>query len=400
MVVRVAAFYDGYKKMTEIKKVVLLINPDRAHTRGLVNGIIRYAGIQGDWTFYRPIESRMSKTKRLLSTLKEMQPDGILMRQPPEMAEIIKLGIPIVAFIYSQEKFPGIVNVVTDGVSVGKMAAEHLIRCGFRDFGFCGYDDWWWSMLRGEVFAEAITQAGYKTYFYKLPRAKTNRVWHKEVHVVADWLKTLPKPIGIMAANDDRGEMVLEACKIAGLRVPDDVAVLGVDNDEIICNLSTPSLSSIVMGVEKGGYEGASLLNTMMKEKKPREGELVVKPIQVIQRQSTDVLAIDDREVVEAIRFIRNHATNSIQVDDIVNHVSLSRRVLEKRFRKILRHSIRDEIQHTRTDKIIYLLFGTNMTISEISQTTGFSSVANFSRYFCQAKGISPAAYRKQYIET
>jgi len=386
--------------MPEMKRVVLLINPDRAHTRGLVNGIIRYAGIRGDWTFYRPIESRMSKTKRLLQTLKEMQPDGILMRQPPEMAGIIELGIPIVAFIYSQEKFPKIVNVVTEGASVGKMAAEHLIRCGFENFGFCGYDDWWWSRLRREVFAEAIAQAGCETYFYKLPRAKANRAWHKEVHIIADWLKTLPKPIGIMAANDDRGEMVLEACKIAELRVPDDIAVLGTDNDEIICNLSTPSLSSIVMGVEKSGYEGASLLNTMMEERKPREGELFIRPIQVIQRQSTDVLAIDNREVVEAVRYIRRYATNSIQVGDVVESVLLSRRVLENRFRKILKHSIREEIQYARTDKIIYLLSRTQMTISEISQTMGFPSVANFSRYFCHAKGISPAAYRKQYIET
>jgi LacI family transcriptional regulator len=387
------------KKMPETKRVVLLINPDRAHTRGLVNGIIRYSGIQGDWTFYRPLESRISKTKRLLTTLKEMRPDGILMRQPPEMAEIIKLGIPSVAFIYSQEKFSGIVNVVTDTATVSKMAAEHLIRCGFKNFGYCGYDDWWWSRLRGEVFANAIAQVGCKTCFYKLPRAKSARVWHKEVHAVADWLITLPKPIGIMAANDDRGEMVLEACKLTELRVPDDVAVLGVDNDEIICNLSTPSLSSIIMGVEKSGYEGAALLDTMMRERKPREGELTIRPIRVMQRRSTDILAIEDGEVVNAIRYIRSHVTNAIQVDDVVKAVLLSRRVLEKRFRTNLQSSIRDEIQHARIDKIISLLSKTKMTIAEVAGIMNFPSVANFSRYFYNAKGISPAAYRKQYIE-
>jgi len=385
--------------MPEVKRVVLLINPDRAHTRGLVNGIIRYSGIQGDWTFFRPLESRVSKNKRMLTTLKEMRPDGILMRQPPEMAEIIKLGIPIVAFIYSQEKFPGIVNGVTDNISVGKMAAEHLTRCGFRNFGFCGYDDWWWSRQRGEVFANTIAQTGCKTHLYKLPRAKANRVWHKEVHVVAEWLKTLPKPVGIMAANDDRGEMVLEACKLAKLRVPDDVAVLGVDNDEIICNLSTPSLSSIVMGVEKSGYEGAALLDTMMREQKSREGELIIRPIRVMQRRSTDILAIEDGEVVNAIRYIRSHVTNAIQVDDVVQAVLLSRRVLEKRFRTNLQSSIRDEIQRARIDKIISLLSKTKMTIAEVAGIMNFPSVANFSRYFYNAKGVSPVAYRKLYIE-
>jgi LacI family transcriptional regulator len=383
-----------------MKKIVLLITPSREHTRGLLNGIVSYAHIQNDWSFLRPITYRMPKSRQyLLPILKEIQPDGIIMREPREMEAIINLGIPTVAFTYSREEFPNIVNVVTENGEIGEMGAEHLIKCGFQNFAFCGFDDWWWSRLRRDMFAKTVTKAGYETCFYKLPRAKIHRTWYKEVHIIADWLKNLPKPIGLMACNDDRGELVLEACKIAGLRVPDDVAVLGVDNDKLICSLSTPPLSSIALNVEKSGYKAAALLNTMMRERKPREEILSINPIQVIQRQSTDILAINDSEVVEAIRYIRNHVTSAIQVNDVANSVSLSRRVLEKRFRKVLKHSIRDEIQHVRIERIIYLLSETNMTISEISQMMNFPSTANFSRYFYRAKGISPAAYRKKYVK-
>jgi LacI family transcriptional regulator len=201
-----------------------------------------------------------------------------------------------------------------------------------------------------------------------------------------------------MACNDDRGEWVIEACKIAGLSVPDNIAIIGVDNDQLICDLCSPPLSSIVMNVEKAGYEAAALLDKMMSGEKIHNSEIPIQPTHVAVRQSTDTLAINDSDVVAAIRFIRSHSKDVIQVNDVVNVVPLSRRVLEKRFRSILGHSIFDEIRRVRVEQIIQMLAETEMSVSEIAQVLGFPDVAHVSRYFSKEKGMSPLAYRKQYL--
>lgn len=159
-----------------------------------------------------------------------------------------------------------------------------------------------------------------------------------------------------MTCNDNRGKWVIEACKIAGLNVPDEVAIVGVDNDQLICDLCAPLLSSIVLNVEKAGYEAAGLLDIMMAGERATGCDIHVRPTHVAIRQSTDVLAVDDTSVASAIRFIRKHSKAVIQVNDVVNAVALSRRVLEKRFRTILGHSIHDEIRRTRVEQIIQML--------------------------------------------
>jgi LacI family transcriptional regulator len=385
--------------MPKIRKVILLITPSRKFTRGLLRGIAKYARIQGVWAFYRPLDYREPKGKeRLLPLMKTWDPDGILMREPHKIEEIIAMGVPTISCPYTRAKIPGIANIMTDHVSVGKMGAEHLLKLGFQQFAFCGFNDWWWSRKRGESFSKTVSEVGFTTCFYNQPRAKSKRTWDKELPIIADWLLTLPKPIGLMACNDDRGEWVIEACKIAGLSVPDDIAIIGVDNDQLICDLCSPPLSSIVLNVEKAGYEAAALLDKMMSGEKIHNSEIPIQPTHVAVRQSTDTLAINDSDVVAAIRFIRRHSKDVIQVNDVVNIVPLSRRVLEKRFRRILGHSILGEIRRVRVEQIIQMLAETEMSISEIAQILGFPDVAHISRYFSKEKGMSPSAYRKQYL--
>lgn len=386
-------------EMPKVRKVVLLITPSREYTRGLLRGIAKYSRIQGLWAFYRPLDYREPKGKeRILPLLKTWNPDGILMREPQKIKDIIAMGVPTVSCPYTRERIPGITNIMTDHVNVGKMGAEHLLELGFQRFAYCGFNDWWWSQKRGEVFSKTVAEAGYPTYFYPQPRAKAKRTWDKELPIIAEWLLTLPKPIGLMACNDDRGEWVIEACKIAGLNVPDEVAIVGVDNDPLICDLCDPPLSSIVLNVEKAGYEAAALLDKMMAGERATRSDIHVRPTHVTIRQSTDVLAVDDANVVAAIRFIRQHSKTVIQVSDVVSAVALSRRVLEKRFRNILGHSIHDEIRRTRVEQIIQMLAETAMSISEIAQALGFSDAAHISRYFRREQGMSPLAYRKHYL--
>jgi len=384
-----------------MRKVVLLINPSREHTRGLLKGIAKYSRIQGVWTFYRPLEYRQRKDKRkLLPVLAAVKPDGILMREPVDIEQIVRMGTPAVSFPYTREKIPGIANVITDHIAVGEMAAKHLLDRGFRRFAYCGFDDWWWSRLRGEGLRKTVAQAGFETSFYKLPRAKSKRSLDKELPIIAEWLMSLPKPIGLMTCNDDRGELVIGACKIAGVQVPQEIAIVGVDNDRLICDLSSPPLSSIALSVEKAGYEAAALLDKMMADEKPPSYEIYIQPTHVVTRQSTDILAIDDRDVAEAVRFIRSHAKRAIYVDSVVDAVPLSRRVLEKRFRTILGHSIHDEIRRVRVELIVQMLAETQMPISDIADALEFPSVAHISRYFSKEKGMSPLKYRRLYIHS
>jgi LacI family transcriptional regulator len=383
--------------MTEMRKIVLLLNPSRMYTRGLLSGIAKYAHLQGLWTFYRPLEYREPRARHaLLKVLKAMKPDGILMREPKEIDQIIKMGIPTVSFPYSVEVIEGVSNVMTNHVMTGEMAAQHFLDRGFQNFAFCGFNDWWWSCRREQGFCEAVRQAGYEPNVYQLPR-KSRRTWDSELPAIAVWLATLTKPVAVMACNDDRGELIVEACKSAGLHVPDQVAIVGVDNDSEICELCSPPLSSVSLSLEKAGYESARLLDRMIMDPTVN-AKIVIEPSHVVTRQSTDTLSVGDQEVASAIRYIRQQARENINVNNVVDHVSISRRVLEKRFRGILGKSIHDEIRRVRVELIVKMLTETHMTIAEIAHAMNFETVSHLSRYFRMEKGVSPLQFRNQHM--
>ena len=215
---------------------------------------------------------------------------------------------------------------------------------------------------------------------------------------MAHWLKSLPKPVGLMTCCDDCSQHIIEACKIAELHVPEQVAVIGVDNDELVCKLSNPPLSSIALNFERGGYEAAELLDKLMTGKEKMKNQLIkVEPTYPVSRQSTDILAIDDSDIAKAIRFIRQHCKEPIRVDNVVAAAALSRRVLEKRFQKILGRSVLCEIRRVRVEQIVRMLVGTNLPISQIASKLGYPSVDHIARYFRQEKAMTPLAYRKQY---
>ena len=385
--------------MPDARRVVLLINPSREYTRGILSGIAKYARLHSSWTFYRPLEYREPRFRQKLpSVLKALRPDGILMREPLHADDIIRIGVPVLSFPYKRECIPGIANAVADHVAVGTMAAEHLLERGFRHFAYCGFDDWWWSQRRREGFRQRIEAEGLLVHAYRLPQAKSRRTWSKEIVAITDWLKGLPKPVGLMASNDDRAELVIEACKMADLSVPDEVAVLGVDNDRTVCELSSPPLSSVALNLGKAGYNAAALLDRMMATGPKATETVYIEPIHVVTRLSTDVLAVDDHEVAAALRYIRRHAKQNTSVASVVANCGASRRVLEKRFRGILGHTIHDEISRVRTELVTAMLTETQMPISEIARELAFPDVAHLSRYFRRATGLSPLQYRKRIV--
>ena len=367
-----------------------------------MQGIVRYSRLYGPWSFYMEPEFYMEPTGTVkevpLSNLKALGADGIIMRDTRNLEEILTVGLPTIIATATKGKIPGLPCILTDDEAIGKMAAEHLLNRGFRQFAYCGFGNMPpWCQRRRDSFSKRVSEAGCKAYIYKPPKSPDEYSWEKEQDYIGQWLKKLPKPVGLMACNDDRGRHITEACKIMGLNVPEEIAIIGVDNDELVCEMSNPPLSSIALNVQKGGYESAELLDKMMSDNSITDKEIVIQPTHIVTRQSSDVLAIEDQEVAGTVRFIRENSKKAIQVDDVVSVTALSRRGLEQRFRKVLGHSIHDEIKRCRIEQIAQMLVQTNLTISEIGVSLGYVGIEKISRYFRREKGMSPLAYRKRY---
>jgi LacI family transcriptional regulator len=332
-----------------------------------------------------------------LPKMKHWGADGMIMRDSGKGSEALKLGIPIIVSVHLKEHIKEMPFIDTNGVRIGRMAAEHLLERGFRHFAFCGFDDLHWSRGRCENFSKRISESGFESHIYKQPRLRAKRLWENEQAIMVDWLKSLPKPIGLMACNDDRGRHVSEACKVAGVHVPEQVAIVSVDNDELVCELSDPPLSSVALNVERGGYEAAELLDKLMSGERVAHKDIIVEPTHVATRQSTDIMAIEDSEVVNALHFIRQHISEPIQVGDVLRAVTLSRRALQKRFRSILNRSIHDEIIRVRTEQVAIMLTETNLAISQIAADFGYAGIEKLSRHFQREKGLTPLQYRKRF---
>ena len=373
----------------------MLLATSRAHVRGLLHGIARYSRVHGPWIFYT--DASLYGKRDALSWLKECGADGVIAPDAKENREIIGMGLPTIVYRVAEKRIPHLPAIVADNATIGKMAAEHLLDCGFSYFAYCGFESRPWSRQRKESFAGRIAEAGFKaSVFYTNSESGSWCSFERGQNRLIEWLKSLPKPVGLMAGNDVCGRHVIEACRIAGLQVPDQVAVVGVDNDELICDLTDPPMSSIALNTEKAGYEAAELLDRLIAGENTAVLDILVRATHITTRQSTDILAAEDRTVAEAIRFIRHHSKEAIQVSNVVDHVAVSRRNLEQRFRRVLGRSIYNEIKRARTQQIIRMLCETDLSVSEIALRLGHPSDKHIARYFKQQTGMSLKEYRKQ----
>jgi len=385
--------------MFKAPKIILLIVPTRAFDRGLLQGIARYANEYGPWTFYRepPHYQAIDWKKKVTDRLRRGQVDGIIMREPERIDEIIERGIPGICAPVTKRTIDGFINIVIDNEAVGRLGAEHLLTCGFRHFAYCGFKAIYWSDKRGEAFQQRISQAGHACTIYEPPSKRTHALYEKEQPRLVEWLKSLPKPVGIMTCNDDRSQHLLEACHVAQIHVPGEVAVIGVDNDEFICRLANPPLSSICLHPDKLGYRAAQLLDSVMAGRKTGETTVVGSPTHVIARGSTNILLVQDREMVGALRYIRDNANQPLQVDDVAGAVGMSRRTLQYRFSKAVGRSVHSQILRERVNRITQLLADTDLTVAQIAEELNFSSPKQLDRVFTKFQGMPPTTYRSQY---
>jgi len=380
-------------------QVALLIESSRAYGRGLLQGIARYVREHESWSIFHQ-ERRASDPPP--AWLKGWRGDGIIARiEDQRLATAIRgLGVPAVD-VRGLLLNLGLPLIETDDEAVIRLASEHLLERGFRQFAFCGFPGANYSDTRCRYFMQRIEEAGFDCHVYAPPiRLKSKASFDQEQHGliyeadVARWIAGLPKPIGLLACNDIRGQQALNVCRQIGVAVPDEVAVLGVDNDEVLCELADPPLSSVIPNTERIGYEAAAFLDRMMAGQPAPALSLFIPPLGIATRRSTEVLAIDDRHVAAAIRFIREHACEGIGVPDILGVIPLSRSVLERRFATLVGRAPKAEILRVQMQRAKELLAATDFPLNVIAEKAGFKHPEYLSAIFKKKTGVTPGRYR------
>jgi len=373
-----------------MRKVFLSIEQNRGYGRGLISGITHYSKLYGPWNFYTgtPFYYRQSKKESsAIDVIKRWCPDGIIMREDSDIDKIMNLGIPAIFITYTRMEIPGFITLLGDHEVCGKLAAEHFLGRGFRNFAYCGIPSQYWSVCRGQSFQSRLAQAGFTVDIFPFSASETKINWLKDQEKLKKWLIGLPKPVGLMTCTDDRAQNVIEACKACHLRIPEDIAIVGVDNDELLCSLMNPPLSSVALDAFKAGFEAAEILDRLMSRRLYKGSGIIIAPAtHVVVRQSSDIFAVEDPDVRAALKYISDNAKKAIQVRDVANACGLTIRTIQKKFRYYVGKSVSEEIDRTRIELICQLLIESPKTINQIAHDIDFISENHFSRYFRRLK--------------
>jgi LacI family transcriptional regulator len=375
--------------MADAKHVMLVIETSKVYGRALLEGIGRYARAHGGWSLF--VEER-GLSERHPTWLAKWRGDGIIFRSTTreQVAAIQATGLPAVD-TNSDVVDHGLPLVYADEAGIAEAAAQHFLERSFQHFAFCAHETRNWVDWRRQAYLDYLALRGITVECLALENRLT---WDQQRKRLADWVRGLPKPAAILAGNDVCGMRLIDACRSAGLRVPEEVAVLGVDNDEVICNLTSPPLSSVDPNAERIGYEAAALLDRLIAGGRKPSRPVWVRPAGVITRQSTDIIALDDPEMVQAISYIRANACQGINVEDVVDHVAISRATLERRFASLLDRSPKEEILRIRIDRVKRLLADTDYPLLRVAELTGFKTHAHLSVAFKRAVGQTVGQYR------
>jgi len=322
---------------------------------------------------------------------------GVISRHttPQVATACVEMGIPLVD-LNDVELFPGVPKLRPDNVSIGHLGAEHFIERGYQKFGFAGFSNNLWSRERRDGFIEAVRLADRECSVFDVEYpGDSTPFWEEEqIGKIAGWLKSLPKPIGVMACVDLRAQQVISAALSVGILVPEEVAVLGANNDTIRCELADPALSSVAPNAFQSGYRAAAMLRDLLMGRLPKSMDQRVEPVGVVTRHSTDVLTVEDRNVAAALSFIREHACRGITVDEVLQHAHASRSQMERKFREHIGRSPQAEIRRVQLRKIRQLLLETDFPLKRIAELTGFEHMEYMCVLFKRVTGSSPGSYR------
>ena len=389
----------AHNAFPRMRRVALIYDATLAYDLCVIRGVAAYLQKEPGWNVYI---AENGLKERGLFDLSSWDVDGVIadLDNASVAKAVATSKLPAVGFGSGygwhapERRMP---YFFTNNQAIAKLAAGHLLDRGFNNLAYCGYrrnSTNGWSEEREQEFARQAKARGFACHIYRGSYWNSPR-WADIQDALCAWLLSLPKPLGLMAANDNRARQVLEACRVCGLQVPEQVAVIGVDNDEVLCRLCSPLLTSIEQGAQRIGYEAASLLDGMMRGEKPTKRHHVIDPVGVITRRSTDVFPIKDRQVAAAMIFIRDHACAGIKVPSVVSATKASRSALEARFKAVLGRTLHKAIRDVQLEKAKSLVTETRLSAKEIAAATGFKSVQHMSSSFQKSVGLPPAAYRR-----
>ncbi len=380
---------------SHIPHVAIFIETSRSYGRGLLRGVRKYLSLKGPWSVF--VESRGLQSKPP-PWLNNWRGDGILTRTDSQrMSDIIhKVGVPTVELRATRLPI-GFPFIGVDNQATGRLVAEHLLDRGFRSFGIYDLDVETYFSQRRETFIEVISEKGHQiSVLHASGHRDRPTDWERNQDKLVEWLRSLPKPVGIMACNDQLGFWLLDACRRAEISVPEEVAVVGAEDDETLCEVSIPTMSSVQFNPELIGYEAAVLLESLMSGGGVPAYPQLIPPLGITVRQSSDILAIEDRNLANALNFIRQNACTGITVADVLKSVPISRSSLERKTRDLLGRSPQTEIMRIKIEQVKRLLLVSDATLDVVARRSGFSSAQVLCERFRNEVGMTPGAYRKQ----
>ena len=379
-------------------KILLLIDYSSEFSRRLLQGLVSYSKEYGPWIFYRipSYYKQLYGKEGIIEWVKKWRPDAVIAEWDQEESDLLQdLNIPVMLQNYKKrsEHFS---NLTGNYAGTGKLAARYFINKKYRNFAFYGNRDVIWSKERAEGYRQEIQKID-GNYFYYDSNGTEEDQWNADHIKLVEWLTALPKPVALFACDDSYALHISEICKMNNILIPDEISLLGVDNDELICNLSDPPISSIVLEVEKGGYAAGRLIHRLINKEKEEPFNIVIDPVRIEERGSTDKYNISNKYILKIIKHIDCNFKNEIIINDLINLAPYSRRNLEIKFKTETGTSIYQFILNRRVEHFAYLLLTTDRPLFDIASESGFSDSKNLSRIFKKFKGISPIEYRQKY---
>lgn len=380
-------------------KILLLTDFSSGYSRSLLENVVRYAREVGPWAFYRmPLYFReLYGDEGVVEWAKKWGADAIIAQfSDIDLSVLNQLNIPIIVQNY-KERSSGISNLTGDYFGTGVIAANFFLHKGYKSFAYYGLTDTVWGRERGEGFKKIVSNKGYEVYEFNNRKRVPSEKWSFDVEQVSRWLLSLPKPIALFACDDYYALQITEVCKMYDISIPEEIAVLGVDNDKLLCNISDPQLSSIELDIENGGYEAGKLLHQFIEKKIIAPVDIIIKPVRIVPCASTERFAVSDRHIEQLLQYIDNNYQNPLSVDELTQIVPFSRRVLEKKFKRETGTSVYQYLLDLRIEKFADLLITTDLPLIEAATRSGFTDYKNISRIFTKAKEMTPLQYRKRF---
>ena len=379
-------------------RLLIISDFTESFSHKLLAGIVDYSRRKEQWIVRRmpPSYKAQIGIQGLLRLSKEWDVDAILGQFEPtdDLSTLTDNGIVVVAQDFKQ-RFASVPNVTGDYIGTGKMAARFFIDRGFKNFGFFGFNDVCWSDERCEGFRREIEAAGFGSSFYAYRMQEIDMVWYYQRNRLREWLQSIPKPIAIMACDDNQGENLIEACHSIGIKIPSEVSVMGVDNDETLCSLGSTTLSSIQVDIEEGGRQTAALLERLVTDPSAPAKDVVLQPMKIVNRMSTAAFATQDQQILRAILFIHRNVRRKISVADVTAEAALSRRLLERRFKDVTGKTLYEYITELKLKDFADQLVETDEQVMTIALSMGENDTKSISRRFKQLYGCTPLQWRE-----